>query len=77
MNGYYYKKAVVLKQLNDFERWRNRESYKFRWRVEGAFSSMKRRFGDHVSIRNFPIYLIHYRFYIHILDSNIYLFLQT
>ncbi|MFZ0515192.1 MAG: transposase [Candidatus Nitrosopolaris sp.] len=29
-------------------------NYRYRWIVEGVFSSMKRIFGDHIPARKFP-----------------------
>jgi len=52
--GCYARKVVLLKQLKDFEKWKNSVSCRSRWIVEGVFSSMKRIFGDHVSARKFP-----------------------
>lgn len=48
-----YGLVVVIKQLNDFQRWKNSVSYRSRWIVDGVLSSMKRIFGDHVSARKF------------------------
>ena len=44
----------VIKQHQNFKKWRNSLSYGHRWIAETVFSSMKRMFGEHVSARKFP-----------------------
>lgn len=52
--GCYPRKIAVLQQLKDFNKWKDRVSYGYRWMVETVFSSFKRMFGEHVSARKFP-----------------------
>jgi len=43
-----------LKQLKNFQGWRNRVSYGSRWMAETIFSSLKRMFGEYATARKFP-----------------------
>ncbi|MFL6457316.1 MAG: transposase [Nitrososphaeraceae archaeon] len=43
-----------MKQLKNFQKWRDRVSYGSRWMAETAFSSLKRMFGEYVTARKFP-----------------------
>ena len=47
------RKRVVAEQLKDPEAWRDRHQYGYRWRAEGAFSCMKRLFGEYVTAKKF------------------------
>jgi hypothetical protein len=47
-------KLVVLKQLENYKRWKHDINYGYRWMAETAFSSMKRMFGEYVSAIKFP-----------------------
>jgi hypothetical protein len=42
-----------MAQQKDFEGWKEEKRYGDRWAVEGAFSCIKRIFGEHVSARKF------------------------
>ena len=44
----------VVKQQANLKRWKRSVSYRYRWMVETAFSSIKRMFGEHVTARKFP-----------------------
>ena len=53
-NGSYARKmAVIEQQAFRPKAWSRMHRFGFRWRAEGAFSSMKRAFGEHVSARRF------------------------
>jgi hypothetical protein len=43
------RKLVVVEQLRDYDRWKRRHGYGYRWIAESAFSSIKRTFGEHIS----------------------------
>jgi hypothetical protein len=43
------RKLVVVEQLRDYDRWKRRHGYGYRWMAESAFSSIKRTFGEHIS----------------------------
>jgi hypothetical protein len=45
--------AVIEQQAFRPKAWSRIHRFGFRWRAEGAFSSMKRTFGEHVSARRF------------------------
>ncbi|MCL4344676.1 MAG: IS5 family transposase [Thaumarchaeota archaeon] len=51
--GSQARKAAVIAQLDDFDKWKNEKGYGKRWAVEGAYSSIKRTFGEYVSARKF------------------------
>jgi hypothetical protein len=51
---YYPRKVAVLKQMKNFEKWKDSVSYGSRWMAETVFSSLKRMFGEYVSARKFP-----------------------
>ena len=51
--GCYPRKIAVLKQLKNFEKWKDSVSYGYRWITETVFSSIKRTFGEYVSARNY------------------------
>ena len=51
---YPRKKVAVLKQMKNFEKWKDSVSYGSRWMAETVFSSLKRMFGEYVSARKFP-----------------------
>jgi IS5 family transposase len=51
--GCYARKVAVVEQLGDRVAWAVRHGYGFRWSVEGAFSCLKRTFGEYVSARKF------------------------
>ena len=52
--GCYPRKVAVLKQMKNFEKWKDSVSYGSRWMAETVFSSLKRMFGEYVSARKFP-----------------------
>ena len=53
-NGSYArKKAVIEQQMFRPKAWSRIHRFGFRWRAEGAFSSIKRIFGEYVSARRF------------------------
>jgi hypothetical protein len=43
----------VVKQQANLKRWKRSVSYRYRWMVETAFSSIKRMFGQHLTARKF------------------------
>ena len=47
------RNTSVIKQQQNFKKWRNSLRYGHRWMAETIFSSMKRMFGEHVSARKF------------------------
>ena len=47
------KDAVVEQQAFKPKSWSNIHRYGYRWRVEGAFSCIKRTFGEYVSAKKF------------------------
>ncbi len=51
--SYARKEAVIEQQAFRPKAWSRIHRFGFRWRAEGAFSSMKRTFGEHVSARRF------------------------
>jgi hypothetical protein len=51
---YYPRKVAVLKQMKNFEKWKDSVSYGSRWMAETVFSSLKRMFGEYVSAKKFP-----------------------
>jgi hypothetical protein len=51
--GCYPRKIAVLKQLKNFEKWKDNVSYGYRWITETVFSSVKRTFGEYVSARKY------------------------
>lgn len=51
--GCYPRKIAVLKQLKNFEKWKDSVSYGYRWIAETVFSSIKRTFGEYVSARKY------------------------
>ena len=46
----------VVKQQANLKRWKRSVSYGHRWMAETAFSSIKRMFGEHVTLENFLIW---------------------
>lgn len=52
--GCYPRKAAVLQQLADFDKWKGSASYGYRWMAESVFSAMKRMFGEYVMARKYP-----------------------
>jgi IS5 family transposase len=53
-NGSYARKMAVIEQrMFKPKAWGRIHRFGFRWRAEGAFSSMKRIFGEYVSARKF------------------------
>ncbi|MGH9919709.1 MAG: IS5 family transposase [Nitrososphaerales archaeon] len=51
--GSYARKASVIAQQTDFEAWKKEKTYGDRWAVEGAYSVLKRVFGEYVSAKKF------------------------
>ena len=51
--GSFARKQAVMAQQSDFEEWKKEKGYGDRWAVEGAFSSIKRIFGEYVSAKKF------------------------
>ena len=51
--GSFARKAAVIEQQMDYKAWKERHDYGNRWAVEGAFSSIKRIFGEYVSAKKF------------------------
>jgi hypothetical protein len=51
---YYPRKIAVLKQMKNFEKWKDSISYGYRSITETIFSSMKRMFGEYISARKYP-----------------------
>jgi hypothetical protein len=51
--GSYVRKESVIAQQTDFEGWKKEKKYGDRWAVEGAYSSIKRIFGEYVSAKKF------------------------
>ena len=51
--GSYARKVSVIAQQTDLEAWKEEKRYGDRWAVEGAYSSIKRIFGEHVSAKKF------------------------
>jgi hypothetical protein len=51
--GSYARKVEVIAQQTDFEGWKKAKGYGNRWAVEGAFSCIKRTFGEYVSAKKF------------------------
>lgn len=51
--GSYARKMAVIAQQTDFEGWKEAKGYGDRWAVEGAYSVIKRVFGEHVSAKKF------------------------
>lgn len=52
--GCYPRKVAVLKQMKNFEKWKDSVSYGYRSITETVFSSMKRMFGEYISARKYP-----------------------
>jgi Transposase DDE domain len=52
--GCYPRKVAVLKQMKNFEKWKDSVSYGYRSITETIFSSMKRMFGEYISARKYP-----------------------
>jgi IS5 family transposase len=52
-NGSYARKVEVIAQQTDFEGWKEQKHYGDRWAVEGAYSALKRIFGEYVSAKKF------------------------
>jgi hypothetical protein len=48
-HGCVPRKLVVVEQLRDYDRWKRRHGYGYRWMAESAFSSIKRTFGEHIA----------------------------
>jgi hypothetical protein len=51
--GSYARKMSVIAQQTDLDAWKEEKRYGDRWAVEGAFSSIKRIFGEYVSAKKF------------------------
>lgn len=51
--GSYARKESVIAQQTDFEGWKKAKGYGDRWAVEGAYSCIKRIFGEYVSAKKF------------------------
>ena len=51
--GSYARKESVIAQQTDFEGWKEEKHYGDRWAVEGAYSCIKRIFGEYVSAKKF------------------------
>jgi hypothetical protein len=51
--GSFARKEAVIAQQKDFEGWKEGKKYGDRWAVEGAFSCIKRIFGEYVSAKKF------------------------
>jgi hypothetical protein len=51
--GSFTRKQAVIAQQSDFEEWKKEKGYGDRWAVEGAFSAIKRIFGEYVSAKKF------------------------
>jgi len=51
--GSYTRKLAVMEQQKDFDAWKEEKCYGDRWSVEGAFSAIKRIFGEYVSAKEF------------------------
>jgi len=51
--GSYARKESVIAQQTDFEGWKEEKHYGDRWVVEGAYSVIKRIFGEYVSAKKF------------------------
>jgi stalled ribosome alternative rescue factor ArfA len=51
--GSYARKMAVIAQQTDFEGWKEKKHYGDRWAVEGAYSCIKRIFGEYVSAKKF------------------------
>jgi Transposase DDE domain len=51
--GSYARKESVIAQQTDFEGWKEEKGYGDRWAVEGAYSVIKRIFGEYVSAKKF------------------------
>jgi len=51
--GSYARKVEVIAQQTDLEGWKKEKAYGDRWAVEGAFSCIKRIFGEYVSAKKF------------------------
>lgn len=51
--GSFARKASVIEQQKDFDSWKEEHQYGKRWAVEGAFSCIKRIFGEYVSAKKF------------------------
>jgi hypothetical protein len=51
--GSYARKVEVIAQQTDFEGWKREKRYGDRWAVEGAYSVIKRIFGEYVSAKKF------------------------
>ena len=49
VHGCTPRKRVVVEQLRDYEKWKRRHGYGYRWRAESAISSFKRTFGEHIT----------------------------
>ena len=43
----------VIRQHANLKRWKRRVNYGYRWMAETTFSSIKRIFGEHVTVENF------------------------
>jgi IS5 family transposase len=51
--GSYARKMTVIAQQTDLEGWKEEKHYGDRWAVEGAYSCIKRIFGEYVSAKKF------------------------
>jgi len=51
--GSYARKMAVIAQQADLDGWKKEKRYGDRWAVEGAYSSIKRIFGEYVSAKKF------------------------
>ncbi len=50
--GSFARKEAVIQQQNNFEGWKKEKGYGDRWAVEGAYSCIKRIFGEYASAKN-------------------------
>jgi len=51
--GSYARKMAVIAQQADLDGWKKEKRYGDRWAVEGAYSSIKRTYGEYVSAKKF------------------------
>ncbi|TLM99946.1 IS5 family transposase [bacterium] len=51
--GSFARKKAVVEQQKDIKKWKKDHHYGDRWAVEGAFSVIKRIFGEYVSAKKF------------------------
>jgi transposase len=51
--GCMARKLAVAEQLENYDAWRDRHGYGYRWRVECVFSALKRLFGEYVTAKKY------------------------